>query len=105
MEKMCVQFLARTPHGHGSCEEIETDLREAGYRHFDFTQRDDVSAAATPDLAAIAYCQGTPLRNEIESRDPGGLARATEAATDALRARYGDGPIEGRISAVVVAAR
>ena len=96
--------MRRAPPCHGSCEEIETDLRKAGYRHFDFTQRDDASTAATPDLVAVAYCQGTPLRNEIESRDPGGLGRATEAATDALRARYGDGPIEGQISAVVVAA-
>ena len=65
---------------------------------------DEVSPAANPRLAAVAYCQGTPLRNEIEARERGGLERATAVATEALRDRYGDGPIEGRISAVVVAA-
>ena len=97
-------FLTRTPYGHGSPIEIEDDLRAAGFKECRFSQRDDISAAAAPDLPAIAYCQGTPLRNEIEAREPGGLERATAAATEALRARYGDGPIEGRISAVVVAA-
>jgi len=97
-------FLPRTPHGHGSPTEIKNDVAAAGFEHCILTQRDDVSVAATPDLPAIAYCQGTPLRNEIEAREPGGLERATAVATAALRARYGDGMIEGRISAVVVAA-
>jgi len=33
---------------------------------------------------AIAYCQGTPLRNEIEARDPSRLAKATDVATEAI---------------------
>jgi len=97
-------FLARTPHGHGSLREIETDVSAAGFERCAHDQRDDISSAATPDLPATAYCQGTPLRNEIEAREPGGLERATAVATEALRSRFGDGPIEGRISAVVVAA-
>ncbi|MFQ5757925.1 MAG: class I SAM-dependent methyltransferase [Acidiferrobacterales bacterium] len=97
-------FLKRTPHGHGSPREIEADIIAAGFNKCHLDRRDDISVAASPDLPAIAYCQGTPLRNEIESREPGGLERATEAATDAMRKRYGDGPIEGRISAVVVSA-
>ena len=98
-------FLARTPHGHGSPIEIEGEVRAAGFTHCELAPRDDVSVAADPEQPAIAYCQGTPLRGEIEARDPGGLQRATDAATAALRARFGDGPVEGRISAVVVSAR
>ena len=45
----------------------------------------------------MAYCQGTPLRNEIEARSPAGLEAATEHAAKALAARFGDGPIEGQI--------
>ncbi|MDA1266446.1 MAG: methyltransferase domain-containing protein [Planctomycetota bacterium] len=97
-------FLARTPHGHGSRDEIEADIRAAGFEHAALEQRDEVSSAASPERAAIAYCQGTPLRGEIEARAPGGLERATSVASHALRARFGAGPIEGRISAVVVAA-
>jgi ubiquinone/menaquinone biosynthesis C-methylase UbiE len=97
-------FLARTPHGHGSPAEIEADARAAGFKKCHLVQLDNVSAAETADVPAIAYCQGTPLRNEIEAREPAGLQAATMVATEAIRARYGDGPIEGRISAVVVTA-
>ena len=97
-------FLARTPHGHGYPTEIKADVEAAGFLRCTLSQRDDVSAAASADIPAIAYCHGTPLRNEIEARETGGIERATAAATAALRARYGDGEIRGRISAVVVAA-
>jgi len=97
-------FLARTPHGHGDPDEITRELRAGGFEHCELWQRDEVSTAANPEVPAIAYCHGTPLRNEIESRDLGGLESATAIATAALRARFGDGPIEGRISAVVAAA-
>jgi hypothetical protein len=97
-------FLVRTPHGHGSQQEIEGDLRAAGFESVQFTPRDDKSIAQAPEIPAVAYCQGTPLRNEILTRDPDGLERATAVAAEALRSRFGDGPIEGRISGVVVVA-
>jgi ubiquinone/menaquinone biosynthesis C-methylase UbiE len=78
--------------------------RTAGFERCSLSRRDDISTAAGPQVPAIAYCRGTPLRNEIEARDPGGLERATAVAAAAIHARYGDGPIEGRISAVVVVA-
>ena len=96
-------FLARTPHGHGSVAEIQTELAAAGFGPCTLTQRDDVSRAASAELAAIAYCQATPLRNEILARDPRGLDRATAIVAEALRARFGEGAIEGKISAFVVA--
>ncbi|MFN0008790.1 MAG: class I SAM-dependent methyltransferase [Planctomycetota bacterium] len=98
-------FLARTPHGHGRPGEIESEVRAAGFDQCSVNRLDMISRAAGPHVPAIGYCHGTPLRNEIESRDPGGLERATAVATAALRGRYGDGPIEGKISAVVAAAR
>jgi ubiquinone/menaquinone biosynthesis C-methylase UbiE len=98
------KFLMRTPYGHGCPAEIEADLTAAGFETCVLNERLDVSRAASPDVPAIAFCQGTPLRNEIESLEPGGLERATEVATEALRARYGSGPVEGQISAVVVSA-
>lgn len=98
-------FLARTPHGHGRPGEIESEAGVAGFDPCSLVRLDRSSRAASPIVPAVAYCHGTPLRNEIEARDPGGLERATAAATAALRERYGDGPIEGRISAVVATAR
>jgi hypothetical protein len=51
----------------------------------------------------MAYCQGTPLRSEIEARDPAGLEAATDVAAAAIARRFGDGPVDGRIQAHVVA--
>jgi hypothetical protein len=65
---------------------------------------DATSKAASPRHAAVAYCQGTPLRNEIEARDALRLEEATNRATDALAQRFGKGTIEGRIRAFVVTA-
>jgi hypothetical protein len=33
---------------------------------------------------AVAYCQGTPLRNEIEARDAARLGEATDIAAEAI---------------------
>jgi hypothetical protein len=63
------------------------------------------SHAASARDAAVAYCQGTPLRNEIETRDAARIEGATAAAAAALARRFGDGPIEGRIQAHVINAR
>jgi SAM-dependent methyltransferase len=97
-------FLAKTPLGHGGGAEIEVDLRRAGFGECLITPRDDVSVAPNPRLPAVAYCQGTPLRSEILARDPEGLEEATRVAAEALRTHFGDGPLEGRISGVVVSA-
>ena len=60
--------------------------------------------APSPRHVAVAYCQGTPLRNEIEARDASRLEEATNRATEALAQRFGKDAIAGRIRAVVVTA-
>jgi len=57
-----------------------------------------------PDDPAIAYCQDTPLRSEIEARDASRLRDATEKAAEALASRFGSRHIEGRIRAFVITA-
>ena len=54
--------------------------------------------------AASAYCQGTPLRNEIEARDASLLQVATDRATEAIASRHGEGPVGGKIQAHVIVA-
>jgi hypothetical protein len=44
------------------------------------------------------------MRSEIEARGPGRLAEATELAAAAIAARFGTGPITGRIQAHVITA-
>ena len=76
----------------------------AGFTSISIETRDDTSHAPSPRDPAIAYCQGTPLRNEIEARDPSGLEAATQACAQALARRFGSGPVEGRIRAHVITA-
>lgn len=97
------RFLARTPHGHHDLAAIEQDLRRAGFlAPPTLNTVVACSRAASAQVPAIAYCQGTPLRNEIEARDKARLREATDAATQAIARRFGPGPVEGKIQAHVV---
>ena len=59
-------FLARTPHGYHDTRTIEAELRAAGFNQIKVETITHRSRAGSPQHPAIAYCQGTPLRNEIE---------------------------------------
>jgi ubiquinone/menaquinone biosynthesis C-methylase UbiE len=98
------RFMARTPHGYHDVERIRQELDAAGFADISIDTVDDRSKAPSPREPAIAYCQGTPLRNEIEARDASGLETATRRVTEALARRFGAGAIEGRIQALVVTA-
>jgi hypothetical protein len=96
--------MARTPHGYHDEERIRQELHAAGFTKVSIEALEARSRAASALEAATAYCQGTPLRGEIESRDQALLESATKWAADALADRFGTGPIEGRIRALVVSA-
>jgi ubiquinone/menaquinone biosynthesis C-methylase UbiE len=98
------QFMARTPHGYHDLATIREQLRTAGFSFISAQTLDETSGAPSPRDAAIAYCQGTPLRSEIEARDPSRLEEATQKSAEALARQYGNGPIKGRIRAHVITA-
>ncbi|WP_028997209.1 class I SAM-dependent methyltransferase [Azohydromonas australica] len=98
------QFMRRIPHGYFDTALIERHLRDAGFESPRFETVAARSRAATASEPAMALCQGTPLRSEIEARGGVGLAQATSACADALEARFGAGPVDGRIQAHVVCA-
>jgi hypothetical protein len=98
------RFMARTPHGYHDAEQIRRELNAAGFAKVSLDGVDRKSKACSPRDAAVAYCQGTPLRNEIEQRDASRLEDATQKATEALAQRFGTGAIEGRIRAFVITA-
>jgi ubiquinone/menaquinone biosynthesis C-methylase UbiE len=98
------RFLARTPHGYCHLSNIERDLKHGGFStSAHATTIAARSRAASPLIPAIAYCQGTPLRNEIEARDKTGLGQATDIAAEAIARRFGVGPVDGKIQAIIVA--
>jgi ubiquinone/menaquinone biosynthesis C-methylase UbiE len=98
------RFMARTPHGYHDVDKIRQELTMAGFASISIETLDGTSRAPAPRDVAIAYCQGTPLRNEIEARGASRLEDATQAAAEALARRFGTGPIAGRIRAHVITA-
>jgi ubiquinone/menaquinone biosynthesis C-methylase UbiE len=98
------RFLARTPHGYHDTGLIRQQLKAAGFADISVDALDHRSRAPSPRHPAVAYCQGTPLRNEIEARDKGRLQEATDKASDGLARRFGHGPVDGRIRAFVFTA-
>ena len=98
-------FLARTPHGHYDTSALEVQLRNAGFETITIETVTRESIAPDAQAVAIGYCQGTPMRNEIESRDTGRLAEVTEAAAAAIALRFGSGRVTGRMTAHVITAK
>lgn len=97
------RFLARTPHGYHDKKTIARDLAQGGFTASpEFTTLAARSRAESFKIPAIAYCQGTPLRNEIEARDASRLGEATDAAAEAIGERFGRGAVDGKIQAHIV---
>ena len=98
------RFLPRTPYGHHDRAVITREVAAAGFKKTDIATVPVRCHASQPSIPAVAFCQGSPLRAEIEARAPGGLQAATDAATAALARRFGAGQIDSKIQAVVVTA-
>ncbi|MGO1120489.1 class I SAM-dependent methyltransferase [Rhodovibrionaceae bacterium A322] len=98
-------FLARTPHGYHDPDLIRSELAAAGFDKIEIRDLEKTSWAASARDPALAYCQGTPLRSEIEARDASLLEAITEQAAQAIADRFGAGPVEGRIRGLVITAQ
>jgi ubiquinone/menaquinone biosynthesis C-methylase UbiE len=99
-----LEFLRRTPHGHGDEAQIRADLRAAGFDDAQI-QWVDGTSRCTAQEGALAYCQGTPLRGEIEASPAISLEAATALAADALERQFGVGPFDAPIRWLQVTAR
>lgn len=97
-------FLARTPHGYHDEATIRADVAGGGLVTAGFEALEARSRASSAEVPAIAYCQGTPLRNEIEARDPSMLREATSVATAAITQRFGATDIDAKIRGYVITA-
>lgn len=97
------RFLARTPHGYYDRSTIKRDLAAGGFtrppRIVTVAARSRAESARVP---AVAYCQGSPLRNEIEARDASRLGEATDVAAAAVAHKFGMHSVDGKIQAHVV---
>jgi SAM-dependent methyltransferase len=97
------RFMARVPHGYHDPRLIERDLASGGFMAS--PRIDTVAArsrATSARIPAVAYCQGTPLRNEIEARDASRLGEATDIAEEAIAKQFGRGSVDAKIQAHIV---
>lgn len=99
-----LDFMSRKPHGYFSTLQIEADLEAAGATDITITPLAGTSRTTAAE-AAIAFCQGTPLRVAIEAHDTIDVPRATEIAEAALLKHYGSGPIDAPIRSFTVVAK
>ncbi|HEY7248756.1 MAG TPA: class I SAM-dependent methyltransferase [Xanthobacteraceae bacterium] len=97
-------FLARTPHGYHDTARIGSELRAAGFSQFDIETRAEQSRAPSPQTPALAFCRGTPLRNEIEAKGASALEAAIDHAAKVIAMRHGDGQVCAKIQAHVITA-
>jgi SAM-dependent methyltransferase len=97
-------FIARVPFGYHDGDIIRADLEAAGFRGCAIEPTATEWCASSIRDSAVAFCQGSPLRSEIEAVDPAGPARATAAAAAAVLAYFGDGPPAFPMQALVVEA-
>jgi ubiquinone/menaquinone biosynthesis C-methylase UbiE len=98
------RFLARTPHGYHDPALIRSELEKAGFSSVLIETKAAQSRASSPHGPAVAYCQGTPLRNEIEARDAGKLEAATDYAASKIAHIHGSGEVAAKIQAHVIVA-
>jgi ubiquinone/menaquinone biosynthesis C-methylase UbiE len=98
------RFLARTPHGYHDKTLIRAHLEAAGFSNVVIETKAEISRASSPRIPAVAYCEGTVLRTEIEARRPGGLKAATDHAAAAIGAKHGGDEVEAKIQAHVIVA-
>jgi SAM-dependent methyltransferase len=98
-------FLARVPYGQHDRPRYQRQLTDAGFERVQIDTVEGVSCAPSAADVARGFCQGTPLRGEIEAHGPNALDEAVASATKALIGRFGEGPIEAPMRAFVVTAR
>jgi len=97
-------FSTRIPHGYHDAAVIEPALRAAGFTDVNFETVRLTSRHESAYEAAFGACQGTPIRGEIEERDPARLDEVTDATAAAITARFGAGPVISELTAIVVTA-
>jgi SAM-dependent methyltransferase len=97
------RFMARTPHGYHDIHALRAGLAAGGFEcEADIVTLPMRAKAESSSPAALGYCQGTPLRTEIEARAPGRLPEITALVARAFADRFGAGPIDTLIQAHIV---
>jgi SAM-dependent methyltransferase len=96
-------FLVDTPHGYHDVHRIKQDLVAGGMQMTNAEPLVLPSRARSTDAVTNGYCLGTPLRFELAAR--GQLEDLVADIQHRMRDRFGEGPLEGEMAAIVVTAQ
>lgn len=95
-------FITQIPYGYYDFNTIARDLEHGGFEQRpDFETLTFTSAAESAHIPALAFCQGTPVRADIEARGAN-LEEITALVEAAITRKFGSGYVEGQIQAHVV---
>jgi hypothetical protein len=80
------------------------ELSAAGFAKVGVEKVTKLLRASSAREAAVSLCHGGLVRAAIKAQMPSRLDEITEAATTAIIARFGSGPIESPLSALLFTA-
>jgi len=98
------QFLARAPFGFFDIGVITGLLGQAHFGDIQAVTVPKRSRAGSVRQAIVGLCQGSPLRGELEAREPRGLDEVTRAAEQWLAKHFGTGALDAAMQAHVFVA-
>ncbi|MBC2803447.1 class I SAM-dependent methyltransferase [Rhizobium ruizarguesonis] len=94
-------FLRNLSYSYFDIASIKAQMSSAGFDAISCDRIELTSVAAAHDIAA-AFCQGTPLREEIERRAPARISEIVDEVAERMESRYGVRPCGGMSAFVVV---
>jgi len=80
---------------------VRADLMTAGFASVQQEMLLERSRTASARQAAVAICHGGLLRSHIDGQAPHRLNEITDAATQAIIAHFGDGPVDAPLHAIL----
>src|SRR5215469_17895131 len=83
---------------------VRTELLAAGFARIAVEEITKLVRASSAREAAVSICHSGLVRAAIEAQMPNRLDEITEAATTAITARFGAGPIESPLNALLFTA-
>ncbi|MFN2459622.1 MAG: class I SAM-dependent methyltransferase [Candidatus Velthaea sp.] len=103
--KSAPDFLERIPFGHADPLPIVAALNDAGFDDVAYETVRAEARAQSVEAAVTGIVCGTPLRGEIEARDPARLDEIVAESAREARRRFGDAATATPTAAIVYAAR
>ncbi|MEB3043802.1 class I SAM-dependent methyltransferase [Rhizobium mulingense] len=97
-------FFERLPYSYFDAGAIKAEVSSAGFEAVSCDRVTLTSVAATAHHVAAAFCKGSPLRGEIESRAPERMSEIVDEVAEQVASRYGANPC-GDMSAFIVTGR